>query len=122
VNDYENVTKALATGADPVMLCTTCPWDRYCITPPKMSAADVETKIREAQQEDERAEASTLGGGQNAQFPVRSLMTALVFAGRDKAAELCPVFTLRLRSSAGRTVADLLKAHMQSWDDSEAGR
>jgi hypothetical protein len=50
-------------------------------------------------------------------MPVATLVTAMTYAGKDLAAQLCPVFALRLRSSGGRRIADSLKDAMQAWDD-----
>jgi len=36
------IREALKTGADPHMICATCPWDRTCIKPPAMTSGDVE--------------------------------------------------------------------------------
>ena len=115
--DYQAVQKALGDGADPAMLCATCPWDRNCFSPPTMTAADVEQQIAQAAAKDlaEAERARTLG--KEAQMPVASLMTMLIYAGKDTSAQVCPVFGLRLRSSDGREIADTFKALMQEWDD-----
>ena len=55
--------------------------------------------------------------GKPAGMPVTLLMTAVTLGGRDTAAQICPVFALRLRSSGGRQIADGLKDSMQKWDD-----
>jgi|BioPla2DNA2_1021312.scaffolds.fasta_scaffold255090_2 hypothetical protein len=34
------IREALKTGADPHMICATCPWDRTCIRPPAMTAGE----------------------------------------------------------------------------------
>ena len=118
MSDYQNVQKALAKGADPAMLCTTCPWDRYCVTPPTMTKAEIDTKLAEATKDDSEKAAHAKALGKDPGMPVGSLMAALVFAGRDTSGQLCPVFALRLRSGSGRMAADLLKNAMQKWDDS----
>lgn len=118
--DYAPVSKALASGVDPAMLCGTCPWDRYCVVPPSMSKADIEAQIQEAQQKDQEANATAVAAGQEPKLPLETLMTAMMFGGRDTSATVCPVFALRLRSRGGRAVADHLKDHMQSWDDARA--
>jgi hypothetical protein len=117
VNDYRAVDDALNSGADPAMLCATCPWDRYCVTPPTMTRAEVEKQIAEAKREDEEEAAASRAAGRDAGMPVGMLLSALALGGRDKTALICPVFALRLRSSGGRQIVDRLKERMQSWDD-----
>lgn len=72
MTDYETVSKALASGVEPAMLCATCPWDRYCVTPPTMGRADVEARVRDAQQQDQEEAAKAQAAGQP-QFPARTL-------------------------------------------------
>lgn len=112
MNDYESVSKALAGGAEPRLLCATCPWDRYCITPPTMTRADIDARMKEAEQIDARPDKDG-----KEKMPIGSLLTAVMFAGRDTSAQVCPVFALRLKSSGGRAIADEVKARMQGWDD-----
>lgn len=115
--DYSAVQKALASGANPAMLCATCPWDRNCVTPPAMTSAEIEEHIGKASREDqERAEAAKARGGE-APMPTATLLSALVYAGKDTSASVCPVFALRLKSSGGRRLADTIRAAMQGWDD-----
>jgi hypothetical protein len=114
--DYQAVQKALVSGTDPAMLCATCPWDRNCFSPPAMTSADVEQQIAEAHAKDEQAAAEARAMGRDV-MPTMTLMTALIYAGKDTAAQVCPVFGLRLRSSGGRKIADAFKALMQEWDD-----
>jgi len=118
VADYNAVQDALAKGTDPAMLCSTCPWDRYCITPPTMTRADIEAQITKATALDEAESVKRRETGQShSDVPVGTLMATLMFAGKDTAGTLCPVFSLRLRSSTGRTIADGIKGTMQKWDD-----
>jgi hypothetical protein len=116
-SDYQAVQKALSDGADPAMLCATCPWDRNCFSPPTMTSADVERQIAEATAKDAAEAERAQMLGRQAQMPVGSLMTMLIYAGKDTSAQVCPVFGLRLRSSGGRKIADTFKALMQEWDD-----
>ena len=97
--DYQAVQKALASGSDPAMLCATCPWDRNCFSPPAMTAADVEQQITDAEAKDKQAADEAQAAGRSAGMPTMTLMTALIFAGKDTSAQVCPVFGLRLRSS-----------------------
>lgn len=115
--DYKAVQKALSDGADPAMLCATCPWDRNCFSPPTMTAADVEQQIAEAGRKDEMEAAADRSEGRAPRLPAGTLLTALLFAGKDTSAQVCPVFGMRLRSSGGRKIADTFKALMQEWDD-----
>jgi hypothetical protein len=114
---YERVEEALAAGAEPAMLCTTCPWDRYCVTPPSMSKADVDRKMAEASAKDEAQLVAARSTGKDPGPPIQTLMTAMVMGGRHQQASICPVYALRLRSSRGRDLVDAVKASMQSWDD-----
>jgi hypothetical protein len=116
-DDYQRVEEALAAGAAPAMLCATCPWDRYCVTPPTMSKDDVEKAMAEAGAQDEAQHAAAKAAGRAPGMPVSSLVTALAVAGRHQQARACPVFVLRLRSSRGRALVDGVKTSMQGWDD-----
>jgi hypothetical protein len=117
MTDYGPVQKALSGGADPAMLCATCPWDRTCLTPPTMTKQEIDAHIEKASKEDEERAEQAKALGQDPGLPTGMLMTTLVMAGRDSSATICPVFALRLRSSGGRQIADDLKASMQGWDD-----
>lgn len=117
MTDYQPVQKALAGGAEPSMLCATCPWDRNCVMPPTMTSADVEAKMAEATAQDEMAAKKARLAGEKPSMPVALLTTALAFGGRDTSAQVCPVFALRLKSSGGRKIADSIRESMQSWDD-----
>lgn len=117
MTDYRPVSDALASGADPSMLCATCPWDRTCISPPTMTRAEIDAQMAKSQAEDEAARMKAVKEGKPAPMPVGSLLTAVTYGGRDTSAQVCPVFALRLRSSGGRQIADRLKDSMQRWDD-----
>lgn len=115
--DYNAVGDALAKGADPAMLCATCPWDRACVSPPTMTRSDIDAAMEKAKAQDDAQAQAALARGEQSPMPTGSLLTVLMMAGRDTHAAACPVFALRLRSSGGRGIADTLKASMQSWDD-----
>lgn len=117
MNDYRTVQLALEGGAQPAMLCVTCPWDRTCISPPAMTSAEVQSKMDQALNEDRQRAAQARAAGESPGIPAGSLLTALIHSGRDVMGEFCPVFALRLRSGDGRRIADSLKASMQEWDD-----
>jgi hypothetical protein len=117
MNDYPQVQQALATGADPAMLCATCPWDRNCVTPPTMTSGEIEAQLKQAAQEDQQRAAAAAAAGQQTGIPHGVLLTMLSVGGRDTMGLLCPVFALRLRSAAGRGMADQVKAIMQGFDD-----
>ena len=53
MSSYEQVTKELAKGTEPAVLCATCPWDRNCVNPPSVSTADVEKAVEGAAAQDE---------------------------------------------------------------------
>lgn len=121
MSDYKRVQQALESGQEPHLICATCPWDRHCVLPPQMMRSEVEEANRKAREEEEqRAWAASLLG-KKPEFPIGTLMTAVIYAGRDVQAECCPVFALRLRTSAGKVVADNLKSLMQGWDDNDVG-
>ena len=115
MTDYQPVTKALAEGADPAMLCTTCPWDRNCINPPSMTAAEIDARMNEASKKDEAAMAADPLGRT---MPTGILLTAVMYAGKDTSMQACPVLGLRLRSGDGRKIADMMRTAMQAWVES----
>jgi hypothetical protein len=106
VTMYDRVEEALAAGAEPRLLCATCPWDRYCVTPPTITKADVDRKLEEARVQDEADRRRRAAAGERPDLPVGSLLTALTFDGRHQQATICPVYALRLRSSRGRELVD----------------
>lgn len=113
MSDYRTVAEALASGASPKMLCMTCPWDRYCVTPPTMTRQDVEKKMKDAAAKDQAKEEK--GGAQG--MPINTLLNLVTYASKDIEALICPVFALRLRASEGRVIVDGLKARMKEWTD-----
>ena len=118
MTDYRKVSEALAAGTSPAELCETCPWDRYCIVAPSMTAADVDAKIKEAEVKDKAREAKMTaaekakGGGA---MPITMLLNMVAYSGEDMKAYVCPVFALRLRSRHGRGIVDGLKDTMRGW-------
>ena len=114
MTDYRQVQEALKAGASPEMLCMTCPWDRYCVTPPSMTSAEVKTQLDEAMAKDKRHADEKKARGEEPGMPVGGLLTALMLSGRDTAAQICPVLAMRLRTSEGRELVDGLKNRMQS--------
>lgn len=117
MSDYTAVQKALSDGASPAMLCTTCPWDRNCVSPPTMTRDEVDAHLAAAARDDEAKAAAAQLMGEPPPMPAGTLMTAIAVGGRDVMGQLCPVFALRLRSGSGRRIADLVRSAMQSWDD-----
>lgn len=108
MTDYKPVKDALAAGTPPELVCAACPWDRLCITPPSMTSGDIERHLDEAKRKDAEDREAT-----GDKMPMGTLMTALIFAGKDTAAQLCPVFALKLRGPEGRQVADTLRSSMR---------
>lgn len=105
MSDYNAVNEAMKAGTPHELICAACPWDRLCITPPSMTAADIERITKEAEAKDmQRPDAGS-------RVPAGLLMTTLIFAGKDTAAQLCPVFALKLRGPEGRELAD----NMRNW-------
>ena len=119
MSDYKRVQESLASGVDPALLCSTCPWDRYCIVPPEMTAEDVKRQIDDAIAKDKEQAEEAKAEGKSPGMPIGGIVMALTLGGRDQQAKCCPVLAVRLRSSAGRGLVDSLKATMQGWDDDE---
>jgi hypothetical protein len=117
MSDYRRVQDALAKGAEPAMICATCPWDRLCISPPSMTREQIDDQVRQAAASDQK-DKGTAQGDSGAGFPIGTILATLTLAGRDTMAEMCPVFALRLRTGTGRQIADDTKKAMQGWDDS----
>ena len=103
------IREALKTGADPHMICATCPWDRTCIKPPAMTTGDVEDAL-----DPDRIMSET---GEGEGFLFAAIVKAMTFVGRDTSAPVCPVLVDRLRSSDGKRIADALRELMTSWVD-----
>lgn len=103
------VREALKTGADPHMMCATCPWDRTCIKPPAMTTGDVEEALDPNTIREEV--------GKDGDFLFASVLKAMTLGGRDTAAPICPVLADRLRGSEGKRIADALRELMVSWAD-----
>jgi hypothetical protein len=78
LQDYEPVTKALAEGADPAMLCATCPWDRNCVNPPSMTAGEVKRQMEEASARDQATMTAARLSGQDVPLPAATLIMAAV--------------------------------------------
>jgi len=119
MGSYIQVSDALSRGVEPALLCSACPWDRYCITPPEMTRAEVDAKIegsnRQAEAQMDKARAEGKEGGMGA--IIDALMTSVIYGGKDTQATACPVFVARMRSSNGRVIVDRIKELMQAWDD-----
>jgi hypothetical protein len=114
--NYTQVQEALTAGTSPADLCRTCPWDRLCITPPEMSRAEIERKMKES--EDLLKAPKPDGTKDNGVGQiVGSLMTSMLYNGKDTQAQVCPVLVVRMKSSEGRSVVDGVRAQMKAWDD-----
>lgn len=110
MTDYKPVKDALAAGTPPELVCAACPWDRRCITPPSMTSGDIERQMEEAKRQDEQRANENPASNR---MPLGTLMTAMMLGGRDTAAQLCPVFSLKLRAPEGRQIADGIRAQMR---------
>lgn len=115
-NDYSRVRDALKDGADPEMLCATCPWDRLCIEPPTVTDDDYKRQMDEARAKDDEKAAEAKANGEEVGMPVGMLITAVSVGGRVDSSTLCPVFSIKIRTSEGRAISDLLKNHMTKGD------
>ncbi len=73
--------------------CMTCQWNKMCVDPPSMTEAEVKEKVEKDRptsdmgNDKKKREGSMIG----------SLMTAMMFAGKDKECRACSVFIARLR-------------------------
>ena len=118
--DYKQVTDALASGVEPALICSTCPWDRFCITPPSMTREDVDRQLEESKRSDEDAIAKSKAEGKDAGLGgiMGTLLTSMMVSGKDTQAQVCPVLVARMRGSEGRKIVDGVRSQMQTWDDS----
>jgi len=82
--------------------CTTCPWNKYCIEPPVMTEEEVKAQIEKGKEGDDK-ETALFGG----------LINALVFAGKDREARICPIFAQALRSGPelSQKIKDIMKGN-----------
>lgn len=113
MTDYKQVSDALSAGADPEMICMTCPWDRFCITPPTMTKSEIDKQIEESKEKDRLDSEKRAAEGKESSMPIGTLMTALMVSGKDTSAQICPVFALRLRSSDGQAIVADIRRHMK---------
>lgn len=86
--DYTRVSEALKSGADPAVLCTTCPWDRFCITPPTMTSEEVRAHLDEASAKDKAEAEAAEARGEKPRMPVGTLVAALAIGGRDTQSQM----------------------------------
>lgn len=114
MSDYRKVSEALQAGAEPEMLCMTCPWDRFCITPPTMTREDIEEQLEDAKRKDAEAVEAAKAAGKDPGMPVGILVHALAVGGKDTSCQVCPVFALRLRSNEGGTFVQAIRQQMQA--------
>lgn len=80
--------------------------------PPQMTSGEIEKQLKEASEADELQARINPGA-----MPAKTLMTALVYGGKDTALQSCPVLGLRFRSGDGRRIAEAVRAQMQAWTD-----
>lgn len=108
---HEQAKKQLEAGTPAELICATCPWDRLCVEPPQVSNQEIQRHLDAAMAKDKEQDPQQRG------MPVGSIMTALVFAGRDTSGRLCPVFASRLRGPDGRAVADGIRQQMRTFGE-----
>jgi hypothetical protein len=104
---YDDVKNAMAAGTPPELICATCPWDRLCVQPPTMTRAEIDRLVSDAEAKDKARDPNAM--------PAGMLVTALTFAGKDTSGQLCPVFSLRLKSDRG--VADTIRSAMKTYGE-----
>lgn len=110
---HQQAADQLSSGIPAELICATCPWDRLCVKPPTVSSAEIDRRMKEAEQQDDTRDPM------QSKMPVATLLTVLTFAGKDKLGELCPVFAARLTGPDGRLVADGIRAQMRDWKGGE---
>ena len=85
--------------------CLACPWNKQCVQPPTMTEEQVKAEIGLDKNPDnesrEDAEKSLFKG----------MLGAMIFAGKDKEAPVCPIFANALR--AGPELTQKIKGIMQ---------
>jgi len=84
--------------------CSTCPWSKFCITPPVMSKAEVDAKIQgDLDKVKETKDEGAL---------MQPMLSALMFSGKDTECQVCPVFAAKLRESPllSTKIRELMKA------------
>jgi len=72
---------------------------------------EIDRQIKTAEAKDEIRDPAKSG------VPMQTLMTALIYAGKDSMGSLCPVFALRLRGPDGRQAADDIRQIMRTWGE-----
>lgn len=94
--------KVLSLDDEEIKLaCKMCSWDTYCVLPPEVDKSFVDNEIQKSIEKDKESETG-MGMG--------SLLTTMLFAGKESTGKQCPIFTMRLKSS--RDFADKIKAIM----------
>jgi hypothetical protein len=73
-----------------------------------MTRGQIDREIQEAKFKDLAEH-----GEDRSKMPVGTLLTTIMFAGRDRSGEMCPVFALRLRGPDGRQLADVIRQTMR---------
>lgn len=114
MTDYSKVADALKEGASPEMLCMTCPWDRFCITPPSMTSDDIDRALDEAKARDLETAEKAKAEGKEVPLPISGLLVAITTGGRDTSCQVCPVFALRLRDTTGGAIVQRIRQEMQA--------
>ena len=84
-----------------------------------MSSADIQRELDQAKIQDERYAEKAALEGKPAPLSMGSLLMTVMMGTKDLEALVCPVFTLRMRSSRGRVIADLVRETMLTWDDGQ---
>lgn len=106
MSTYTDVTQALDRGVEPKELCSTCPWDRHCVNPPTVSRAEVEAKTAPP------AGLDAEDAGQATKALVRGLLDLVIYVGKDRQLEACPVLAAELAGPGGCALHDAVRTHM----------
>lgn len=109
---HQQAKAELDRGTPAELICATCPWDRLCVEPPKMSQLDYQRTLDEAEAKDKARDPQQTG------LPAGMLLTALTMSPYVDSGRLCPVFALRLGGPDGRQLADSIRQTMRTWSES----
>ena len=92
MSNYTQVQEALSQGVAPSLICSTCRWKRMCIKPPEMTKSEIDQKMAEQQSQNESTLKKMMGDSDDPDSQegkalgslVGTLMTSLLFAGKDR--------------------------------------
>lgn len=84
--------------------CSTCTWNKFCITPPVMTKAEVDATLKKDldKAKDKEGDGGLLG----------AMLGGMLLAGKDTECHVCPVFAAKLRETAelSTKIKELMKS------------